>query len=181
MRKWLFIVIAVVSFIAISPLSIRIGDHFFTLPFDKQFFDPVLEVCGDHVEALRLRELSSNNGALSSKDCTFQIAPERQAWVEDAVRHLQSPVPKKSSWVIHIKQLGRNRQRIQLELFGDGVAGMIYEVTDERITPVSSRLTGPSGAMYILLAQLCLWAIVCIVAWFLIKRIFRSSGTRSLR
>lgn len=87
---------------------------------------------------------------------TFNVAPERQAWVESKVRSTPSPNGN-AAWIIHIKQLGRLNQRIQLELLGDGITGIVYEAGPEGIVPLRSRLAGPAGAFVVLAVHLLLW------------------------
>lgn len=154
------------SFFALLPLSFRIGDAlFFTREFDKTLFDPVLIICSDHVEVSRLRELAYVHDLSAREGCTFQVSPSRQAWVEHAVRELQSPNPRKSAWIMHAKQLGDNCQRVDLELVGDGLVGMIYEVRDGKITPLKSRLTGPLGAIFTLAINIAFWLAIWLVVW----------------
>ena len=172
MRKVGLVVVIVISFFLLFPLSWRIGEKFFTHPFDQLLYDPVLLVCSDHVETLRWHDLVTNGDTEAKRSgCTFHVLPERQEWVKQAVKKLKSPGD--SSWTLRIKQLGGNRQRIDLELFGDGVAGMIYEVRDNRITPLNSRRTGPAGMMYPLTVNLLLWC-----ALWLIVRAFRRGLAR---
>lgn len=155
-----------ISFLALLPLSWRIGDPlFFTHPFDRTLFDPVLTICSDHVEVLKWHELANGHSLSAGEGCTFQVIQARQAWVERAVRQLQSPNPRKSAWIMQAKQLGGNRQRIDLELVGDGVAGMIYEVRDGSIVPLKSRLTGPLGAIFPIAINIAFWLAIWLVVW----------------
>ena len=166
MRKILFVAVMAISFLVLFPLSWRIGEaFFFTRPFDKALFDPVLLVCSNHVEILRWHELVENQARPASEACTFHVVPERQAWVESAARHLQSPVPGKSSWTVRVKQLEGGSQQIDLKLVGDGIAGMIYEVRNDRVTPFKSQLTGPAGAFIALAINVLSWAAVWLVVW----------------
>ena len=144
---------------------------FFTRPFDKALFDPVLVVCSNHVEILHWHELVENQDRPAREACTFHVAPERQAWVEGAARQLQSPVPGKSSWNVRVKELEGGSQQIDLKLVGDGIAGMIYEVRDDRVTPFKSQLTGPAGAFIPLAINVLLWVAVWLVVWRVRRRL----------
>ncbi len=166
MKKALYVFAIVASFIVLFPLSWRIADrYFFTHPFEASSFDPVLVLCQDHMEIRRFHELDKQ-GLLGS-GCTFQVSRLNQKSVEEHVHNLPSPSPKKAGWVIRVKQLNDNRQRIDLFLMGDGIAGMIYEVRGERIIPLESRLTGPLGALFSLAINIC----VCATAWIIVWRV----------
>jgi len=152
-----------ISFFLLFPLSWRIGGRFFTHPFDREFYDPVLLVCSDHVEALRWHEVVKRATPSMGEGCTFHVPPERQEWVMQSLAQLKSPGD--SSWTLRVKQLGGNRQWIDLELLGDGVAGMIYEVRDNEVTPLNSRRSGPLGAVYPLAINLLLWCALWLTVW----------------
>ncbi|WP_157478412.1 hypothetical protein [Granulicella tundricola] len=164
MKKLVLIVVMAISFFLLFPVSWRIGQRFFTRPFNKKFYDPILLVCRDHVEFRLWHELGGSEPASAlGEGCTLQVTPERQRWVEEVVPQMKSPGD--SSWTVRVKQLGENRQWIDLELLGDGIAGMIYEVRGNEITPLNSRLTGPEGQLYVLVVNLLLWVAIWIVVW----------------
>jgi hypothetical protein len=180
MSKTVLRVVMRISFFALLPLSWRIGDAlFFTRPFNRTLFDPVLLICSDHVGVLKWHEIAKVHDLSTEVRCTFQVASARQAWVETAVRQLQSPNPRKSAWIMHAKQLGGNRQRIDLELVGDGVSGMIYEVQDGSIAPHKSRLTGPFGAVLPLDINIVFWIVIWLVVWGVRRRPVRPAGSES--
>jgi hypothetical protein len=104
---------------------------------------------------------------------TFNVAPERQAWVESKVRSAPSPNGR-AAWIIHIQQLGHLTQQIQLELLGDGITGIVYEAGPEGIVPLRSRLAGPARAFVILAVNLLLWGGF----WLLVRLIPRVLGAR---
>ena len=167
MKNLLLFVAIVLGFIVLMPLSVRIAEvKVFTRPFNGTLYSPVLQVCSDHVEILFWQDLAEPRGPAPRKGCTFEIAPETQAWVEQAVRNTQSPVPQKSAWTLRVKQLTGGGQRVELELLGDGIAGMIYEVRDGKISPLQSLLTGPGGGVIFgfidLLLNVLLWSVVSV-------------------
>jgi hypothetical protein len=156
-KKAAFIALLVTSFIGLFPLSIRLADPFFTYPFRTgwQYQYPVLLVWPDHVEMRWFHDVSEVSPRLKAGGYTFNVAPERQSWVESKVR--STSWPGDAGWIIHVKQLGPSRQQIQLELLGDGITGIIYEATPGAIVPLHSRLAGPAGAFVILVVHLLLW------------------------
>lgn len=171
MHRITFRAIVGISFLALLPLSWRVGDAlFFTRPFDRSLFDPVLVICSGRVGVLRWHELGETHNVSPGDGCTFQVAPAQQKLVERAVRQLQSPAPGKSAWILHATQLGANRQRIDLELGGDGVAGMIYEVQNDKITPLKSGLAGPLGGLFPLIINVALWLFIWLPVWAVLKR-----------
>jgi hypothetical protein len=102
MKKFVLILVIAISFFLLFPLSWRIGETFFTLPFYKDFYDPVLLVCRDHVEVLLWHELAGGEVPSSrGEGCTFHVLPERQEWIKGEVEQLKSPGD--SSWTLRVK------------------------------------------------------------------------------
>lgn len=164
-RKILFPLLLIGSFAGLFLVAIHIADfYFFTGPFHKEWKHPVLLVWPDHVEMRWFRELSEVSPRPKDAAYTFNVAPEREAWVIHEVIHTPSP-NKNAGWNIEVKQLGPSRQRIQLELIGDGISGIVYEAGNDEIVPLASRATGPGGAMIILFMTGCLWAGLWLVVW----------------
>lgn len=165
-KRWVKITLAIVASVALFPISARVADPLFTSPwsggFDK---NPVLLVWPDHVEIRWFHDLSQVSPRPVGSGYTFNVAPERQAWVEKQVRGVPSPVPLKSAWMIHVKQLGSGKQKVQLELMGDGYYGIVYEAGPNAIVPIGTRLTGPGGAFTILAVHLLLWGAICGTGW----------------
>jgi len=154
----------VVAFIGLFPFSMRLADPVFTHRFHAEWKHPVLLVWPDHVEIRWFRNVAEISPRPKDSAYTFNVAPERQAWVEKEVRKIPSPNGN-ASWIIHIQQLGPSRQRIQLELFGDGIGGIIYETGAEAIQPLRSRLADPGGAFVFLAIDL----LLCLGLWLLAK------------
>ena len=165
MRKLFLIAAKVISLTALFPLAGTLADPLFNHPFVPTFFDPLLLVCTDHVEALRWHDLSGGREQPLRPECSFQIPPARQAWVENAVRQLQSPLPWNPSWFIRVKQVGVSDQRIEFESCGGkGCIGTIYEVRNGVATPLKTRIDEPEGGLVIMFIY-GLLLIPCWLAW----------------
>jgi hypothetical protein len=167
MKKSILIVALISSFIALLPLSWRLADPFFTHPFSRDLHRklPVLLIWPDHVEIRWFYDPSEISPRPSDAGYTFNIPPERQRWVQEQLRTTPAPNPKKAGWVLDVKQLGPQKQQIQLELLGDGIYGLIYEATPDKILPISTRLTGPGDAFVMLEIQIPLWCGLWLFIW----------------
>ena len=165
----------IASFIGLFPISIRIVDPLFTHPFRTgwQYQYPILLVWPDHVEMRWVQDVSEVSPRPKGESYTFNVEPERQAWVESKVRNMPSPNGN-ASWIIHVKQLSPSRQQIQLELLGDGITVIVYEATAEKIVPLRSRLAGPLSSLSILAVNLFLWAGFWLLVWFIFRLARRS-------
>ena len=133
------VILLVASFIGLFRVSIRLADPLFTFPFHAEWKHPVLLVWSDHVEIRWFDRVSEVSPRPKGADYTFNVAPDRQAWIESKVRSTPPPNGVDAGWVIHVKQLGPSRQRIQLDSLGDGISGIIYEANPEAILPLYSR------------------------------------------
>jgi len=176
-KNAVLIILLVLSFVVLLPLSLRFNP-FFTFPFHSEWDHSVLLVWPDHVEMRPFNDLSEISPRPKGAGYTFNVAPERQAWVEKAVRGTPSPNGD-AAWTIHIRQLGSSRQQIQLELLGDGVAGMIYEARPDEIVPIRSRLAGPGGAVFILLVNVLVWSGCWLVIWFISRLVMQRCRQQS--
>jgi hypothetical protein len=128
----------------------------------------------DHVEARWFNDVAEVSPRPKDAPYTFNIAPDREAWVKELVRRLPSPNGN-AAWTIHVTQLGASRQEIRLELIGDGISGLIYDAQPDQIVPLRSRLAGPEGAFVILAANLILCGAGWLFLWWVI-RLTNSSG-----
>jgi hypothetical protein len=165
------VVLLVASFVGLFRVSIRLADPLFTLPFHAEWKHPVLLVWPDHVEIRWFDHVSEVSPRPKGEDYTFNVAPDRQAWIESKVRSTTVPGVD-AGYTIHVKQLGPSRQRIQLDSLGDGISGIIYEAKPEEILPLHSRASGPAGALTILMVHLLLWGGLWLLVW-LIFRVLR--------
>lgn len=162
------------SFIALFPISWFLADPLFSHPFEDRYFgSPVLLVWPDHIEIRQFHHVSEVSPRPKDAGYTFNVAPERQAWVEQQVRDAPAPQPTKAGWTIHVKQLGPARQRIQLELMGDGVNGLIYEALTDKISPLQTRRTGPGGALIAGGINVLLWEAFWLLVWWTSKLLRR--------
>jgi hypothetical protein len=164
MKRAVLIIALVASFIALFPLSFRLANPFFTYPFHKNWRHAVLLIWPDHVEARWFDDVSEVSPRPKDAPYTFNVEPEREAWVKQQVRMLPSPNGD-ASWTIRVKQLAASRQQIQFELLGDGVSGIIYDAGPDEIVPLRSRLGGPGGAFIILAVNLALWGSIWLLLW----------------
>jgi hypothetical protein len=169
----------IITFVALIPISFRFADPLFTQPFHPGWQHPVLLVWPDHVEMRWFRDVSEISPRSESANYTFDVAPDRQAWVEKEVRSTPSP-NNNADWVVHVKQLGPSRQEIQLELLGDGITGIVYEATPYKITPLRTRLTGAGGALPVFMINLALWAGVWLLVRFVQWQWKRRSTLRTV-
>lgn len=170
LRKILVIALGFVSFVALSPLSMRIADPLFTRAFDPRWKYPILLVWPDRIEVRWVRDLSEVSPRPKGETYTFNVPPDRQAWIEEQVRKISYPQNPDLGLSIKVKQLGPERQQIQLEAWKDGFVGLIYEARPDGIIPLRSRIAGLLGAIPILGVHLLVWAAV----WFGARLIWRS-------
>lgn len=166
-----FRVFMVVAFVGLFPLSIRVADPFFTHPFRTgwQHSYPVLLVWPDHVEMRWFHDVSEVSPRPKDATYTFNVAPERQHWVEEQVRSTSLPKGVDAGWVINFKQISPSKQRIELEVLGDGITGIIYEAGPDAILPLKSRMTGAGGSMIVLAVHLLVWGSFYLVVWLIFR------------
>jgi hypothetical protein len=78
-----------------------------------------------------------------------------------------------SSWVLNVKTLSPDRQRIELYLWGDGYWGGVYEATATTVAPQYRKATGPGFAFIFgplaLLMNMAFWGTV-FLSWRLLRR-----------
>jgi hypothetical protein len=109
---------------------------------------------------------------------TFNVSPDRQAWVEEQVR-LSPATSAGSKWAIRVKQLGPNRQQIQLEAWRDGFTGLIYEAGPDSIRPLRTRHAGVLDSMTILGVHLVFWGSLVFLAR-LIHRLLQARQAKAI-
>jgi hypothetical protein len=167
-KRAALIVLKVISFVALFPLSVRLADPFFTQPFQPNWIHPVLLIWSDHAEVRWFSALSEVSPRAAGAGYSFIVPPEQESWVKAKVRATPSPNGN-AGWIIHLKQLGPAKQEIQLELLGDGITGIIYEATPNQIKPLRTRRAGPGGALVVLLVNLSLWGGIWIPVWLVTR------------
>jgi hypothetical protein len=137
LKRIVLVVAVIATFIICFPISIWVADPFFTHPFRTDSQYPILLVWPDRVEMRWVHGVSEISPRPNSENYTFNVEPERQAWVESNVRNTPSPNGN-AAWTIHVKQIGLSRQQIQLELLGDGITVIVYEARPEEVVPLRS-------------------------------------------
>jgi len=174
-RKISFSLFAILAFIGLFPVSVRLADPFFTHPFRTgwQYQYPVLLVWPDHVEIRWFHDLSEISPRPKDAEYTFNVAPERQHWVEQRVRSTRMPKGVDAGWVINVKQIGPSKQQIELEALGDGITGLVYEAGPDTIVPLKSRLAGAGGSMIVLIVHLLVWSSSTFVVWLTLRVLVR--------
>ncbi len=143
------------SFIGLFPFSARLADPLATRRYNSSIDTRVLLLWPDHIELRRVSTLPEVSPRPEGASYSFLIPPERQTWVKARLRN--EPTGGDGGWIFRIKQLGPERQRIQLEVLGDGFWGMVYEASPEKIVPLGTRLAGPEFAFVILAIHLVCW------------------------
>lgn len=163
-NKKFYVGLLIISFFALFPLSVWLADPLFTHPFPtgQQFQYPILLIWPAHVEIRLVTSIAEVSPRPANAGYTFIVPADRQAWVETEVRNTRAP-RSDAAWDLRVDQLGGGRQRIRLELLGDGVNGIIYEARPDEIVPLASRLTGPFGAYTILAVHLLVWGVCCFL------------------
>lgn len=155
-KKIAFGALLLLSFIGIFPLSIRIADPPATRKFDPSIDTRVLLLWPDHIELRPISDLNDVSPRPRNAAYTFLIPKDREAWVRDRLR-IYPDHARDASWIISIKELGPRRQKIQLEILGDGFWGMVYEANAERVVPLGTRLAGPGFAFIIFVIHITCW------------------------
>ena len=104
---------------------------------------------------------------------SYLVPIERMRTIERYLRD-HDTVHRKSGWVLRVKPLSADRQRIELFLMGDGYWGGAYEATSTTITPLYRKITGPGFAFVFgplaLLMNSVAWAIVGGGIWLFRRR-----------
>lgn len=105
-RKIFFPLLLIGSFAGFFLVAFHLADSFFfTRPFHSGWQHPVLLVWPDHVEMRWFRDVSEVSPRPKDAAYTFNVAPEREAWVLEEVRRTPSP-NKNAGWRMEVKQLG---------------------------------------------------------------------------
>jgi hypothetical protein len=169
MKKALLVVLMICSLPALFLISIPVADPFFSKPFNPGLPHFVLLVWPDHVEIRQVESISEVSPPPSDAGYVFSVPPERVAWVEEQVRRIPPPSPDPdSAWLIRVRQVTHDRQRIQLEAWWkDQFRGMIYEATPIEIAPLKTRAGGIGNAIQIGGIDLALWCGTWIAVWII--------------
>lgn len=151
-------------------------DPFFSKPFNPGLPHFVLLVWPDHVEIRQVESIFEVSPRPPDAGYVFSVPPERVAWVEEQVRKLPPPSPyPDSAWLIRVRQVSHDRQKIQLEAWWKhDFRGMIYEATPNEIIPLKTRAGDIGDSVQIAgidFAVWCgAWVTVGLVSEFAVKR-----------
>jgi hypothetical protein len=73
---------------------------------------------------------------------------------------------------MRVKPLEPGKQEIDLELIGDGIYGVVYEASNERIVPLRTRLAGP-GFAFIVFGLDVVGSVLVLLVVLLFRRFLR--------
>jgi hypothetical protein len=179
LTKAVFVLLFVGTAIGLFPFALRIANSFATHPWNQSIDARVLLLWSDHIELRPVGSLSEFSPRTPGAGYSFIIPPERQKWVTEQLRAYNPPTSE-ASWRIRIRSLGPSRQEIDLELLGDGIYGMIYEASSDKVVPLRSRLAGPGFAFIVLGVDAACW----VALWFAIyalKHLFKLAHSLPVR
>jgi hypothetical protein len=146
--------------------------EFFFSKLEVQLGVPILLIFPARVEIRWVTDISEVSPLRKDAPYTFAVPPSQQAWVESQVK--QAPPPRPGSmWRLRIRQLDGGRQRIDLEAVRDGIAGLIYDASPDKIVPVASRLTGPMASFLFVLIDAGLCCVLWLIVWFFWRFLLR--------
>ena len=117
LKKTALVVAMIGSFVGLVPVSVLIVDPFFTRAYDPHWPCGVLLVWPDHVEVRWVKNISEVSPRPPGESYTFNVPPDRQAWVEQQVRSIRPQNPD-AVWAIRVKQIGPERQEIKARRCG---------------------------------------------------------------
>ena len=125
----------------------------------------MLLVFQEHVEVRLVKSLAEVSPAPSGGLYTFAIPSARQQWVQQQIQTLPPPRPG-SIWTLSVRQLGDDKQRIDLEARRDGFSGLIYEAHQNQIVPIAKRSEGPGAIFVIASVDAALSGGLALLVWF---------------
>ena len=172
------VLLVIGSLIVLFPLALRLANPFATLVYNPAIDARILLLWPDRVELQPIRDLANFSPRPPNAAYTFLVPPERQAWVTEQLRASSTPT-RGTSWRMWIKPLEPGRQEIDLELLGDGIYGVVYEASSERIVPLRTRLAGP-GFAFIVFGLDVVGSVLLLLIVLLIRRFLRLRRGRGL-
>jgi hypothetical protein len=176
-RMLLLSVVLTVSFtgscIGLLGPAARLAEPVTRVPLDGSFQEPfpVLVVEGEKASVSMMQDPHRiprpPNGASHLVPVGKERALERYVNEHERAKH-------DSGWVLNVKRLAPDRQRIELYLMGDGYWGGAYDATPETVTPQYRKITGPGFAFivgaYSLVMNVILWGSAVLVVWLFARR-----------
>jgi hypothetical protein len=172
LRRTLVIVLLLLSFVAIEPLSLRVAEHQFDHPYRPGWPSNVLLVWPDHLE---LQELKTTDGVMhlqAGAPYMFFIPPDRQKVIQEQLSQMP-PAPCRGAWELHVTQRSSSLEEIQLDCVRDGMSGLRYQATSEMVHALSTRSTGNAG-LVLLPIHVAIWGsswLLMIASYWLFTRI----------
>ncbi len=136
------------SLIGLFPLAVRLANPFATYPWNPAIDARVLLIWPDRIELRPIRAWSDFSPRSPNSGYTFLVPAERQGWVTEQLRAYSTPT-RNASWHLRVKPIEAGKQEIELELLGDGIYGVVYEASNERIVPFGTRLADPGFAFIV--------------------------------
>ena len=176
-RKWLLVSLLGTTWLGLLPVSWRFADPLVNRRFNPDMGMSILLVWPERVEIRRVNDLSEISPRPRGAPYSFLVPPDRHRWVEEQVRRYPSRNPD-AGWIIQVKTLGPERQQIRLELFGDGIRGLVYEATATQIIPMYSRLTGPLFTLVVIVTHSALWGILWLGVYLASRFLSHRHGTQ---
>ena len=140
--------ILIVSLIALFPLAVRIANPFATLAYNPAVDARILLIWPDRIELQPIRDLANFSPRPTSAGYSFVLPKERQEWVTEQLKTYSTPTSG-TSWRMRVKSLDSGNQEIDLELLGDGIYGVVYEASKDKVVPLKTRLAGPGFAFIV--------------------------------
>ena len=141
-------VLAPIAFVGSStvmlPKAFRIAEPMTHTPIDE--FDgpfPILVVSGN--EASVVMSETPYEIPLPPAGASYLVPIDRVDEIERYIRAHDTTLGD-SAWVLDVKQLSADRQRIELYRMGDGFWGGVYEAMPEAIVPQYRKVAGPGFA-----------------------------------
>lgn len=165
------VLLVIGSFIVMFPLALRLANPFATLAYNPAVDARILLLWPDRIELQPIRDLANFSPRPSNAEYTFLVPPERQAWVTEQLQAYSTPT-RGTSWRMRVRPLEPGKQEIGLELLGDGIYGVVYEASKEKIVPLRTRLAGP-GFAFIVLGIDVVGTVLVLLIVLLFRRFLR--------
>jgi predicted nicotinamide N-methyase len=160
-------------------LAVRIANPFATLAYNPTIDARILLLWPDRIELRPIRDLASFSPLRANAGYSFVLPAERQTWVTEQLKTYSTPT-NGTSWRLRVKPLESGSQEIDLELLGDGIYGVVYEASKEKVVPLKTRLAGP-GFAFIVFGIDVLGSVLLLLVILLFRRLLRLRRDRMRR
>ncbi len=153
---------------ALVPLSFRLTDPMTDVPLGTvpSLDLPVVVVTGTRAEVI-LTKYPFRVPSIA-KGSSFLVPKGKEKAIEQYLRDHENPHAE-GGWWLRVKQLGSDRQRIELFWVNDGFRGGAYEATAATVTPLYQKFTGPGFGIAVAVVAFCgnalLWALALGLLW----------------